>query len=74
MKKLYSEPSITAAARSQRIRWLDHVWRMDTQRVGKSVITKSIGGKPRESWVSEVESDLRSLGVTEWRKEAVNRK
>lgn len=31
VKELYGEPRITAVARSQRIRWLGHVGRMDSQ-------------------------------------------
>jgi hypothetical protein len=54
--------------KGQRISWLDHVERMEEDRVSKKIFTQELEGtrrrgRPRKRLKEEVERDLQVLGV-----------
>ena len=58
--------------KSQRLRWVAHVMRMENTRTTKK-ITKwkpyktRLVGRPRLRWMDQVEEDLRRMKITGWR-------
>ena len=44
---LYGEPGIIGVIKSQRIRWLGHMWRMKDERVVKAMLKSDISGKKK---------------------------
>ena len=76
--QLYNEPDIVKFIKINRLRWFGHVLRMEQVRVPHKLLhTNPDGnrrpGRPRTRWKDAVESDLRSLGVINWRTLARNR-
>jgi hypothetical protein len=56
----------------QRINWLDHLERMEEDRMHKKIFTQELEGTkrrgwPRKGWREDVEGDLQVLGVRRWR-------
>jgi len=56
----------------QRISWLDHLERMEENRMSKKIFTQELEGTrrrgiPRKRWKEEVERDLQVLGMKRWR-------
>jgi hypothetical protein len=64
--------------KGQRIRWLGHLERMETDRMSKKIFTQELEGsrrrgKPRKGWREEVERDLQVLGVRRWREVVIGK-
>jgi hypothetical protein len=49
--------------KSQRIRWLGHVERMEDNAMPKRMLK----GRPRMRWLDDVESDLKKMEVKGWK-------
>jgi hypothetical protein len=65
--------------KGQRISWLDHLERMEENRMPKKIFTQELEGprrrgRPRKRWKEGVERDLQVLGVRKWRELATDRK
>ena len=63
----------------QRMSWLDHLERMEEDRMPKNIFTQEMEGtrrrgRPRKGWKEEVERDLQVLGVRIWREVVTDRK
>jgi hypothetical protein len=63
--------------KGQRISWLDHLERMEEDRVPKKIYTQELEGtrrrgRPRKG-CREVERDLQVLGVRRWRELVIDR-
>jgi hypothetical protein len=63
--------------KSQRIRWLGHVERMEDNAMPKRMLkgrlfSKRRKGRPRMRWLDDVESDLK-MEVKEWREKMRDR-
>jgi hypothetical protein len=59
--------------KSRRIAWLGHVMWMDEKRTPKRILVwKPIGrrirGRPRKTWIEDVEEDIQRMGIRGWRK------
>jgi hypothetical protein len=64
--------------KGQRISWLNHLERMEENRMPKKIFTQELEGtrrrgRPRKGWREEVERDLQVLGVRRWRELVVDR-
>jgi len=64
--------------KAPRLRWLGHVQRMDNKLMPKQILyDQPFGtrrkGRPRKRWIDDVEEDLQTLGVRNWRKKAKRR-
>ena len=62
----------------QRVSWLDHLERMEEDRMPKKIFTQELEGsrrrgKPRNGRNEEVERDLQVLGVRRWRELVIDR-
>ena len=58
--------------KGQRISWLDHLERMEEDRMPRKIFTQELegtrqSGRPRRGWEEEVERDLQVLGLRRWR-------
>jgi len=58
--------------------WLGHVMRMDDKTTPKRIlewkpIGKRIGGRPRKSWIVDIEEDTQIMGKRRWRKQSEER-
>ncbi|XP_041977495.1 uncharacterized protein LOC121731885 [Aricia agestis] len=66
IEELVAMPNIIGEYKSHRIRWLDHVERMNDDRAAKKAYVGQMTGKrpvgrPRYRWRDEVEKDLKAL-------------
>jgi hypothetical protein len=61
----------------QRIRWLGHVERMQDTAIPKKMYGKLHAtrrrGRPKKRWLDDVSTDLRKMGINEWRDRARDR-
>ena len=63
----------------QRLRWLGHVARMDSSNQVRKVFESEPGGgcrrqgRPPQRWAKQVDENLRSLGIRNWRQAATAR-
>ena len=62
----------------QRLEWLGHVVRMNETRSVKKIFEGKLEGRRsrgrlRLRWITDVEDDLRELGVKRWRTKALER-
>ena len=77
--ELYNDMDIVQRIKVQRLRWLGHVVRMDTDVPALKVFdSKPAGGsrgrgRPPLRWKDQVEKDLASLGISNWRQLAQKR-
>jgi len=58
--------------------WLDHLERMEEDRMPKKIFTQELEGRrrrgrPRKGWREEAERDLQVLGVGRWRELVTDR-
>jgi hypothetical protein len=65
--------------KSQRLRWAEHVIRMDPIRTVKKLTewepcSLSPVGKPRLRWIDQVEEDLKKTKVRNWREKCKDRR
>jgi hypothetical protein len=60
--------------KSRRTAWIDQVMQMDDKKTHKRVMDwKPIGirirGRPRKRWIVDIEEDMQTMGIREWRKQ-----
>ena len=72
LQQLIHERDLVKFIKSQRIRWLGHVERMEEDRMNKRMMQGRLycgrrRGRPRMRWLDEVLKDLMKLGVRGWR-------
>lgn len=75
---LFNSPLITGIMRANRLQWLGHVERMADNRETKTAYTKMLNGRrprgrPRRRWRDNVQADLQTLKVTNWKDKVKNR-
>lgn len=77
--QLYDDVDLVKKIKVQRLRWLGHVERMEDSAPPKRI---SLGpppdgrrrqGRPNLRWMDDVEQDINSLGLRNWREKARNR-
>jgi hypothetical protein len=69
-KEIYvsvKKPTIIETVMLNRLRWFEHVQRMEENRIPKrllymNLVTASLRGRPRNSWQDEVKEDGRIVG------------
>ncbi|XP_070136092.1 uncharacterized protein [Drosophila bipectinata] len=76
--ELYGDVDVASRVKSQRLRWLGHVARMDEDAPARKVFDAVIvgtrrRGRPRTRWQDQVMETLSTLGVTNWRRRAQDR-
>ncbi|XP_060665561.1 uncharacterized protein LOC132797804 [Drosophila nasuta] len=76
--ELYGDVDVANRVKSQRLRWLGHVARMDEDAPARKVFDAVIvgtrrRGRPRMRWQDQVMENLSTLGVTNWRRRAQDR-
>ena len=65
--------------KKQRLRWLGHVARMDSSNTVRKVLKSEPGGecrrqgRPSLRWAKQVDENLRTLGIRNWRQAATAR-
>jgi hypothetical protein len=64
--------------KEQRISWLDHLEKMEEDRMPKKIFNQELEGtkrrgRPRKGWREEVERELQVLGVRRWRGSVIGR-
>ena len=64
--------------KSQRIRWLGHIERMQDTAIPKTMLYGKLyatrrRGRPKMRWLDDVSTDLRKKGINEWRDRARDR-
>jgi hypothetical protein len=69
LNTLLKVEDIVRFIKSQRIRWLGHVERMEDNAVPKRMLK----GRPRMRWLDYVESDLKKMEVKEWKEKMRDR-
>lgn len=78
LNELIDNADIVRFIKSQRIRWLGHIHRMEHNRTTKRITewkpVESRGrGRPRKRCLQDMEEDLKSMGIRNWRRIAVDR-
>ncbi|GFV86552.1 endonuclease-reverse transcriptase [Trichonephila clavipes] len=76
--RLYKEPQVTQVIRSNRLRWLGHIWRSPENNQTRAYTFKNpmgsrTRGRPPTRWIDEVENDLKTLNIKNWQRVAVYR-
>ncbi|GFU63521.1 hemicentin-2 [Trichonephila clavipes] len=66
--RLFKEPQVTQVIRSNRLRWLGHIWRSpENNRTRAYTFKNPMGsqtrGRPRTRWIDDVENDLKTLNI-----------
>lgn len=73
--RLYEEPNIVRSIKVNRLRWLGHVERMDDMEPSKRMFHQAVvgtrkRGRPRSRFKDQVEDNLKTLGVRNWKARA----
>jgi hypothetical protein len=77
--KLIEGADIVRFIKTQRIKWLEHIQRMDKARPTRKLLDwKPMGtrqvGRPRQRWQEDVMEDLKKLKVKNWKEAAKDRR
>jgi hypothetical protein len=69
---------IVRVSKSQRIRWLGHVERMEDNAMPKRMLkgrvySKRKKGRTRMRWLDDIESDFKKMEVEEWKEKMRDR-
>ncbi|GFU77581.1 DUF4817 domain-containing protein [Trichonephila clavipes] len=72
-KMLYKEPQVTQVIRSNRLRWLGHIWRsLENNQTRAYTFKNRMGsrtrGRPPRRWIDDVENDLKTLNIKNWQR------
>ncbi|GFU36778.1 endonuclease-reverse transcriptase [Trichonephila clavipes] len=75
---LYKEPQVTQVIRSNRLRWLGHIWRSPENNQTRAYTFKNpmgsrTKGRPPTRWIDDVENDLKTLNIKNWQRVAAHR-
>ena len=78
LEELNKGENIVKWIKGQRISWLDHLERIEEDRMPKKIFTQELEGtrrrgRSRKGWREEVERDLQVLGVRRWRELVIDR-
>jgi hypothetical protein len=78
LEALSKGENIVKWIKGQRISWLDHLERMEEDRMPKKIFNQEMErtkrrGRPRKAWREEVERDLQVLGVRKWKELVINK-
>jgi hypothetical protein len=70
--------NIVRFIKCQRIRWVGHIERMQDTAILKEMLYGKLcatrrRGKPKMRWLDDVSTDLRKMGINEWRDRARDR-
>jgi hypothetical protein len=70
--------NIVRFIKSQQILWLGHIERMQDTAIPKKVLCGKVyatirRGRPKTSWLDDVSTDVRKMGINEWRDRARDR-
>ncbi|GFW43096.1 uncharacterized protein TNCV_1474911 [Trichonephila clavipes] len=76
--RLYKEPQVTQVIRSNRLRWLGHIWRSPENNQTRAYTFKNpmgsrTRGRPPTRWIDDVENDLKTLNIKNWQRVAAYR-
>ncbi|GBN16958.1 hypothetical protein AVEN_182787-1 [Araneus ventricosus] len=76
--RLYKEPQVTQIIRSNRLRWLGHVWRIPENNPTRMHTFKNIGvararDRPSTRWLDDTENDIKILKIINWQRVALDR-
>lgn len=79
VEDLYKDTSIAKIIKQNRIRWIGHLHRLESERTVKKVYKsepegRNKRGRPRLSWKKEVEQDLKKLQIKEWQTITLDKK
>jgi hypothetical protein len=76
---LYKEPYVINVVEANRLRWLGHLFRTDDNNPCKKVTfndpfyVKRKIVRPATRWLDDVENDLKTLKVSQWKRKAQER-
>ena len=78
IQKLFREKDIINYVKSKRIQWLGHMERMDDNRNTKKIFKgqchgQRSRGRPKKRWLDEVERDLKSMKIKNYKTKAYDR-
>ncbi|GFW20554.1 endonuclease-reverse transcriptase [Trichonephila clavipes] len=76
--QLYKEPQVIQVIRSNRLRWLGHIWRSPENNQTRAYTFKNpmgsrTRGRPPTRWIDNVENDLKILNIKNWQRVAAYR-
>ena len=76
--ELLGHENIVGFIKALKIRLLGNIERMSEERVPKMILNSNYHsgrrrGRPMKRWIDDLESDLRSLGIRNWKAKARNR-
>jgi hypothetical protein len=78
LEAIIKEQNIVRFIKSQRIRWLGDIERMQDTAIPKKMLYGKLyatrgRGRPKMRWLDDVSTDLREMGTNEWRDRARDR-
>ncbi|GFX15457.1 extracellular sulfatase Sulf-1 [Trichonephila clavipes] len=76
--RLYKEPQVALVIRSNRLRWLGHIWRSPENNQTRAYTFKNpmgsrTRGRPPTRWIDDVKNDLKTLNIKNWQRVAAYR-